>query len=167
LSRPGLKKRAFIPNEPLYGLYLQTQSLLDRRLSLHLRQVPLKAALSAVQRETGVQLVYGDNLLPINRAVTLKAQDAPLSQVLNQMLKPLNLRCKEVASQVITERNVLRPIVNNQMRSCKVTPLREMLPAGLNDFGNGLDEGGIGSRFHDGERTNGGFELESTRDNDH
>ena len=65
--------------------------MLRRRLSLNLENVPLKKALAIVTQQSGLELVYSDDLLPNDAHVTLRADGIALAAALTDILLDANV----------------------------------------------------------------------------
>ena len=62
-------------------------SPLDRTVSLALDRVPLKAALDAVARQTGVRIAYSRRVVPLNRRVSLQLGAVSVETALDTLLQ--------------------------------------------------------------------------------
>src|SRR2546427_11382244 len=62
-------------------------SPLDRTVSLALDRVPLKAALDAVARQTGVRIAYSRRVVPLNRRVSLQLGAVSVGAALDTLLQ--------------------------------------------------------------------------------
>src|SRR3989442_13711222 len=62
-------------------------SPLDRTVSLALDRVPLKAALDAVARQTGVRIAYSRRVVPLNRRVSLQLGAVSVGAVLDALVQ--------------------------------------------------------------------------------
>jgi outer membrane receptor protein involved in Fe transport len=60
--------------------------VLRRRVSLDLQDVPLKAALTAITEQAGLELVYSDDVLPLDTKVRLRADDITVAAALTDVL---------------------------------------------------------------------------------
>ena len=84
---------------------LAHNSLLASPARLHVRDVPLVAALSALQERSGVPLAYSPTLLPADRHVSCRCLDATVGQALDRLLNGTPFRYAEFAGQVLIERS--------------------------------------------------------------
>jgi outer membrane receptor protein involved in Fe transport len=60
--------------------------ILRRRVSLDLRDAPLKTALTAISERAGLELVYSDDVLPLDTKVRLRADDITVAAALTAVL---------------------------------------------------------------------------------
>jgi len=60
--------------------------ILRQRLNLDLKDVPLKAALAAISTQSGLQLVYSDDALPVATRVRLRADGITVAAALTDVL---------------------------------------------------------------------------------
>jgi hypothetical protein len=59
---------------------------LRQRLSLDLGDIPLKAALTAIAQQSGIDLVYSDDVLPFGARVSLRAEGITVAAALTDVL---------------------------------------------------------------------------------
>src|SRR5437016_14058328 len=60
--------------------------VLRQRISLDLADVPLKEALTAIAQQSGLDLVYSDDVLPVGARVSLRAEGITVAAVLTDVL---------------------------------------------------------------------------------
>lgn len=77
------------------------QGILDKKVSIEFSNLSLGKALYQVQRSAKVKFSYNSRTLPLNVPVSVSAHEKPLSLVLEQLLKPLNINYKRVGNQVV------------------------------------------------------------------
>src|SRR5260370_16293309 len=65
--------------------------LLRQRLSLDLDDIPLKAALTAIAHQSGLDLVYSDDVLPFGAPVSLRAEGITVAAALTDVLADANV----------------------------------------------------------------------------
>lgn len=82
---PQFLLAATITSEPAQTDARRTPTL-DRRLSLDLRDVPLKQALAEISRQGGLDLAYANDLVPADRRVTLQAERITVAEALANVL---------------------------------------------------------------------------------
>lgn len=73
----------------------------DVKLSLHLNDVKLKKAFSAIEKKTSYRILYSDDLIPSGRRVSIKTQDAALSTILDNLLEKTGLHYKILYNNVV------------------------------------------------------------------
>jgi TonB-linked SusC/RagA family outer membrane protein len=59
---------------------------LRRRVTLHLDGVPLREALDAISRQSGLRLFYSKDLLPLEQVVRIRAEDLTVAAALTEVL---------------------------------------------------------------------------------
>ncbi len=65
--------------------------VLRQRLSLDLGDVPLKVALTAIAQQSGLDLVYSDDVLPVGARVSLRAEGITVAAALTDVLADADL----------------------------------------------------------------------------
>lgn len=77
------------------------ESILNRRLSISLKNVTLETALNNIQHKVDVKFVYSSTLIPLSSKVSVSANQETLSNILNKLLIELNINYTVNASQYI------------------------------------------------------------------
>ncbi|HEX9483085.1 MAG TPA: TonB-dependent receptor plug domain-containing protein, partial [Gemmatimonadaceae bacterium] len=81
-----------------------------RLVTLDLSDVPLREALKAVARQSGVSLIYASNTVPLERRVSLHVQAASVDAALRDALRETDAEPRETASgQVMLVKRSARP----------------------------------------------------------
>src|SRR5690242_14996466 len=78
-----------------------TNGLAQERVSLNLENASLKKAFKAIENQTRFRFVYIDDELPQGKKINIKAEEEPLSVVLEQMLEETSLSFKLLSSNLI------------------------------------------------------------------
>jgi len=109
------------------GRSLPAESVLNKRLSINLKEVTLEKALINIQNKTGVKFVYSSTLIPLNSKVSVDASEEKLSNILNKLLAQLNIIYSVNAGQYIVLKknqlafadslNVADLLMSNQQRT--------------------------------------------------
>lgn len=81
-------------NVAAYG-YAQT------RVSMSFKKMPLKQAISLLEKEGRVRILYSDELLPQDKMVTLTVKDELILSVLNKLLANTGLTYKVLESDLV------------------------------------------------------------------
>lgn len=68
--------------------------LLDKKLTLSLKEVPLEVALKKIESATRVRIFYSIDQLDINEPISIEAKDETLRVVLDDLLSPHNIKYK-------------------------------------------------------------------------
>lgn len=77
------------------------ESILNKRLSVSLKNVTLETALNNIQHKADVKFVYSSTLIPLSARVSVNASQETLSNILNKLLAELNINYTVNASQYI------------------------------------------------------------------
>ncbi|HEY0175724.1 MAG TPA: carboxypeptidase-like regulatory domain-containing protein, partial [Pedobacter sp.] len=77
------------------------ESILNKRLSISLKNVTLETALNNIQHKADVKFVYSSTLIPLSSMVSVNANQEKLSNILNQLLTDLHINYSVNASQYI------------------------------------------------------------------
>jgi TonB-linked SusC/RagA family outer membrane protein len=80
------------------------------------KDVPLKTVFSAIRQQTGYVVFYDVNLLRTAQPVTVQAKDAPLHELLRQILQPQGL------DFVIVDKTITLKKLNNEPRALVTSP---------------------------------------------
>jgi len=62
------------------------QGLLDRRVSLNMKEKEISKVLSVIEKQVSVAFTYSSRLIRTSKKVSVKVDNVPLSQVLDQIL---------------------------------------------------------------------------------
>lgn len=83
------------------------ESILNRRLSVKLKDVTLEAALNNIQHKVNVKFVYSSTIIPLSSKVSINADAEKLSIVLNRLLAELHINYSVNASYIVLKKNEL------------------------------------------------------------
>ncbi len=72
----------------------KAQAALSQKITLDIQNQEVKNVLKHLEKQTNVKFVFSSKLIQSNRKATIKVNDALLSSVLDQLLKPLQLEYK-------------------------------------------------------------------------
>ncbi len=89
----------------------KTQELLDRRVTISVKQEEIRTVFARLEKQTGINFLYSSNLVNPLQKVTFKAQKEPLSVALNRLLMPLRLSY-EVSDKHIIVSRIPVPLIN-------------------------------------------------------
>jgi head-tail adaptor len=67
------------------------QGILNKRLTVNLKNVTLEEALNNIKHKVDVKFVYSSSVIPLNSKVSVNASQEKLSDVLNKLLVKLNI----------------------------------------------------------------------------
>jgi hypothetical protein len=88
----------------LFALFLFTCSIgtaQSRKVSISVSDQPLKTVLATIQQQSRYNIIYSDDVVQDGIKVTIKVTDAPVSEVLRQLLKPHHLTYKQSTEDMI------------------------------------------------------------------
>ena len=77
------------------------QGILDRKVSLDVRDAPLSKALRELEESGQVKFSYNSRNLPLDKTVSVRAENEPLSSVLTRFLKPMNIQFMQVSNRIV------------------------------------------------------------------
>ena len=80
---------------------LSAQELLNRRLSLDVKDKKMKMVLKEIEKSAGVHFSYSPQVIESGRPVTISVKDATLGEVLKQLLVPLQISYDVTGKQII------------------------------------------------------------------
>ncbi|MFY7890663.1 MAG: STN domain-containing protein, partial [Spirosomataceae bacterium] len=78
-----------------------TQDLLNKTVSLRVDNVSFKEAITNLEKVADVKFVYSSKAIQSNRKVSLNVTERRLSEVLELVLRPLQLNYQVVGGQII------------------------------------------------------------------
>jgi iron complex outermembrane receptor protein len=87
-----------------YAHKSDAQEVLDREVSLQLREQNLENALSKIEESANVKFIFSSKLIKSSRFVSLNVKQQKLSTVLEALLKPLNIGFKVSGNKIILNR---------------------------------------------------------------
>lgn len=111
----------------------RAQGILDKKISIVLKEERLKTALDKIARAAGTSFSYTDSHIPIEHKISIKVKDLPLKEVLDRLLASYPL-----SYTVFNERVILRyePLQTSlgaiqiplARRTAHLIPLRKVQP---------------------------------------
>ncbi|WP_345026171.1 TonB-dependent receptor [Ravibacter arvi] len=120
----------------------RTQELMDRRVSISARQEKIKSVFLKMEKQIGVKFLYSSNVVDPYRLVTLEADKMPLSGVLEQLLRPLQLTYEVSDRHIIINRIFIplleRPSLPADRNASAVKSLRAITGRVKDETGQGL-----------------------------
>jgi TonB-dependent starch-binding outer membrane protein SusC len=85
----------------LYANRSSAQEILDRPVSVELRNVSLKAALTNLETAAKIQFSYSRNIINLDQTVTCIARSETLARVLHRLFRPLAIDYQVVNQQIL------------------------------------------------------------------
>ncbi|WP_347158416.1 TonB-dependent receptor [Pontibacter chitinilyticus] len=82
---------------------LAQASLLDRKASINSTNATIQEVLSQLAEKYDIPFSYGDDLVPLQQKVSIKADNQPLRQVLDEVLKNSHTRYTVIGGQIILQ----------------------------------------------------------------
>ena len=89
----------------------RAQELLNKSLTLNLESSEIKKVLSKIEKAVDVKFVYSSNTINANQKVSLNANNEKLSDVLMQLLTPIDITYKVVGSRIVLRKDKTADIV--------------------------------------------------------
>ncbi len=128
-----------------HALPVPAQGVLDRNVTLSLRDVPLKTALTRLESNTRVRFAYSRSVIQLDKSVSISAEGETLAAVLDRLLPPLDIRYEVVGGQILLSRNAPKPEVPKS-REGSFEPVESSpeAPADVTVSGRVTDEAGAG-----------------------
>ncbi len=80
------------------------QELLDRRVSIQVKKTEIKEVLTQLESLANVKFVHSSRSLPIQRKVTLKFDNKPLSEILEAVFSPDHIAAQVVGGRIVLNR---------------------------------------------------------------
>lgn len=78
---------AALPDTVVATRVARAGDILGRRISIHVTDTPLETALRAVASRSDLRLSYSSDVVPVTRRVTLVRENAPVGDVLRELLR--------------------------------------------------------------------------------
>jgi TonB-linked SusC/RagA family outer membrane protein len=85
----------------LYATPSTAQEILDRSVSISASNIEVTKVIAKVQKQSGVKFIFSPNSIEAGRKISCNIKDKPLSQFLNQVLRPLGIGYNIVEEQVV------------------------------------------------------------------
>jgi len=77
------------------------QSPLEKKVTVKFQNVSLDQALERISKASGVHFSYSDDLISLNKKVTINAVQKPLKSILDELLKETNIKYTVSGKQVV------------------------------------------------------------------
>ncbi|RYF72030.1 MAG: SusC/RagA family TonB-linked outer membrane protein, partial [Cytophagaceae bacterium] len=84
-----------------YAIDGYSQEVLNKRISLRMGGKAVKTVLSAIESKADIRFIYSPKLIQAQRLVTVNAQNQPLGDVLETVLKPLQINYRLVGNDIV------------------------------------------------------------------
>ncbi len=83
------------------NLAVAQTAVLQKRVSLEMKDVTLEKALATLKKKYGIRFSYANSLIPVGQNVTISASNQALSSVLSDLLKETDVVYKTVGEQIV------------------------------------------------------------------
>ena len=77
---------------------------LESRVSINYQNVRLATVLAGIKTKYGVRFSYANNLIPLDKKVTISVQDKALGQALNELFKPIGINYTLLGGQIVLKK---------------------------------------------------------------
>jgi TonB-linked SusC/RagA family outer membrane protein len=84
-----------------YGNIVHAQELLLQKVSIKAEKKEIRAVLAEIESAAKVKFVYTDQLVPVDRKVSLSAADKPLADVLDELFQPDIVSYKIIRNKIV------------------------------------------------------------------
>lgn len=91
----------FVTTSFLSAKEASAQEILDRQVTLNVKDITLKAALRQLENATRVRFSYSRNIINLNQTVNINAESEVLAKVLQRLLNPLAIDYQVVDDQIL------------------------------------------------------------------
>jgi hypothetical protein len=78
-------------------------SLLEKKLSISVRNISIKEAIEVISNKAGINFSYSDDLVSLSQKVSINAVDMSLKDILNQLFADKSIEYKMVGNQIILQ----------------------------------------------------------------
>lgn len=89
----------------LYGMALANvssgQGYLDRQVTMKYEEVPLKKALSDIEKQASIKFAYSGSIVKLHDRITVDVKEEKLSEVLDELLGPRNISYSEENGYIV------------------------------------------------------------------
>lgn len=110
--------------------------VLDKKVSIHLEHVSLRAALTKIELTAGVRFVYESRLISSPKPIDVAFTDERLANVLQHILTPRHIRFEADGNQIILTKETLGLIQDTFRNSMESAPLELTISGKITDEAN-------------------------------
>ncbi|GAB3166509.1 TonB-dependent receptor [Telluribacter humicola] len=117
------------------------QELLQMRVNLKIENQEVRQVLTAIEKQTKVRFAYRPKLIPVNQRITISSTNESLADVLDKIIRPLQLQYEVVGQQIILSprpESTSSSSVNMLQRSVTVPADRRITGRVTDETNNGL-----------------------------
>jgi len=87
----------------------RAQEILRREVSIQMQSAEVRNVLSRIEKQTSIKFIYSTNSIQARQKVTINATNSRLSQVLDELLAPLNIGYEVVDSHILLHKKADEP----------------------------------------------------------
>jgi TonB-linked SusC/RagA family outer membrane protein len=120
-----MKKTGFIPKIILLSFFLLVVTLhvTAQKVTLSYKNVPFEKVLNSIKQQTGLALVFSEQLVDVNRKVSINATSVEVKDVLKQLLAETNVDFEIKNNKLyLVEKKIVEPQISPN-QSKKITGL--------------------------------------------
>lgn len=77
------------------------ESLLDRKITIKVSLVPLAEVLDEIHKQSKISFSYNPDKIPVQSLVSVSAREKPVSEVLNELFRDLDIKYVVVEEQIV------------------------------------------------------------------
>jgi TonB-linked SusC/RagA family outer membrane protein len=81
------------------------QKYVGSNINIEFKDIAIKKALVLIEREADVKFVYSSDVVDVNKKVSVRAQNASLEKILDELLKPLSIDYVITSDRVMLKRS--------------------------------------------------------------
>ncbi len=102
------------------------QDVLNRDVTLHVANAPLKDVLRKLENTTQARFAYSRSVIRLDQPVSIRAEKEPLASVLTRLLTPLNISYELTNGQIFLSK--VKPAADPTNQSLNLLPAEELKP---------------------------------------
>lgn len=83
----------------------KAQELLNQKVTLNVKEQILKEVLKELHKQTDIRFTYNSAVIPVDRKVTIQANNKPFKEVFDALFVPISISYKVSGKQIILKKN--------------------------------------------------------------
>lgn len=99
--------------------------VLDKKISISCTNKSIKEVLTEIKKKYGINFSYSDNLIPVNKKVTLSIKDTKLGDALKEVFRDTDVTYQTIGSQIVLKKG---PAKKEVKTSNSLGYLKDTLP---------------------------------------
>jgi TonB-dependent starch-binding outer membrane protein SusC len=84
-----------------YAHSIRAQDYLSKRISVRMENTEIQEVLRHLEKMADIRFMYSSNVINIQRHISVNATNEPLGDVLDQMLKPMNIQYELIGKKIL------------------------------------------------------------------